>query len=368
MAARRGEPSTRIPDLVLDSKIETTFHAEGTAVRTKHTRTAIGTSARRRRLKTEETWERKSALGSGTFGTVWLEKRIADTNSAPSSRPPLRAVKEIRKVPGVPTSEVYRELEVIAKFSHEKFVHCFVQSFGWFEDDTYLFISMEYLKYGDLQRYLRKPVPETETRNIASQIAEGLQLMHANGFAHRDLKPSNILIFRRSPSWWVKISDFGISKRMEGSTALRTRRVGTRGYMAPEVIGLYCPDNLQEDDHDEDNEGLDESPYSSAVDLWSLGEICHRLLTSKPCFGDRQLASYVAKVTPFPSRELDSVGASMDSIDFIVKAMAPAPQLRLTAEEAVNHAWVANLEGVEEAASDSSEERSDTPTDSTRKH
>lgn len=67
---------------------------------------------------------------------------------------------------------------------------CFIHSDGWFENDTAVFISMEYLEHGDLQRYLTRPFPEPEAQHIASQLAEGLAFMHANGFAHRDLKPA----------------------------------------------------------------------------------------------------------------------------------------------------------------------------------
>ena len=48
---------------------------------------------------------------------------------------------------------------------------------------------MEYLRHGDLQRYIEKTFPETEASQIAVQLAEGLELMHRNGLAHRDLKP-----------------------------------------------------------------------------------------------------------------------------------------------------------------------------------
>lgn len=54
-------------------------------------------------------------------------------------------------------------------------------------------LSLGYLELGDLQDYLlgqSQPLPEFEAQCIMSQILEGLDLMHENGYAHRDLKPN----------------------------------------------------------------------------------------------------------------------------------------------------------------------------------
>jgi len=64
-----------------------------------------------------------------------------------------------------------------------------VRSAGWFESGDAVFISMEYLERGDLQRYLSRPLPEAEAREISCQVLEGLKHMHDNRFIHRDLKP-----------------------------------------------------------------------------------------------------------------------------------------------------------------------------------
>jgi calcium/calmodulin-dependent protein kinase I len=48
---------------------------------------------------------------------------------------------------------------------------------------------MEYIEHGDLQKYLSRPLPESEARQITGQVLEGLHFMHDNGFVHRDLKP-----------------------------------------------------------------------------------------------------------------------------------------------------------------------------------
>ena len=65
-----------------------------------------------------------------------------------------------------------------------------MKSFGWYDDDKSIFITMEYLPYGDLHHYLGQPLPELEGQQIVSQILEGLDFMHDSGFAHRDLKPA----------------------------------------------------------------------------------------------------------------------------------------------------------------------------------
>jgi serine/threonine protein kinase len=55
---------------------------------------------------------------------------------------------------------------------------------------------MEYLPNGDLHKYLESPLPESEGQIIVSQVLEGLDFMHQNGFAHRDLKPAVSLALR----------------------------------------------------------------------------------------------------------------------------------------------------------------------------
>ena len=101
-----------VPDLVRDSKLETIFYEKYT----QHIYHVSGANPRQRKVRKEECWERCGNLGTGTFGTVWLEKLIVD-----NSEEKYRAVKEIRK--GMQQSSAIdysRELEAIAKFSHQK--------------------------------------------------------------------------------------------------------------------------------------------------------------------------------------------------------------------------------------------------------
>ena len=86
-----------------------------------------------------------------------------------------------------------RELKALLEFSKPKYKESavFVEFFGWFEDLECVYLTMEYLPLGDLEDNVLAAggsIKETEVRDIAVQILEGLKIMHLENFAHRDLK------------------------------------------------------------------------------------------------------------------------------------------------------------------------------------
>ncbi|KAK0619201.1 kinase-like domain-containing protein [Immersiella caudata] len=97
------------------------------------------------------------------------------------------------------------------------------------------------------------------------------------------------------PMWWIKISDFGQSKRaIEGVTSLHTG-VGTPGDPAPELMGIFSTDNL------ELSRDRTRPSYTTAVDIWSLGTIIFRMIKGKTPFPEPiQLAHYVTLRGAFP--------------------------------------------------------------------
>jgi serine/threonine protein kinase len=211
----------------------------------------------------------------------------------------------------------------------------FVQSYGWYESQDAVFITMEFFESGDLQEYMSEVtrMPEEDVQQVAYQILEGLKHMHENDFAHRDLKPSNILVRRtksKDEDWWVKIGDFGISKRAEeGMTALRTFS-GTVGFLAPEVLvqnGYLDAPIL-----------ANKRGYTLAVDIWSLGEIIYRAICGGSPFVTG-LAAYANLKTEFPLAKLRELDISEEGIDLIQKLMKAQPDERLTATQALEHAW-----------------------------
>ncbi|OQE20308.1 hypothetical protein PENSTE_c013G05668 [Penicillium steckii] len=313
----------RLPDLVRDSKLETRFLPDF-SVETVHTyHWHEAEPAQRRPVSLSEHWKRQRKIGGGGYSTVWLEKCPKHSRYGVQ----LRAVKQIETGGRFARIDFNRELEAIAKFSHPKYERCFVKSFGWYNTPDNLFISMEYMDLGDLHDYLldRPALPESQVQDISYQILEGLQMMHENEFIHRDLKPKNILIKSHPPQgeWWVKIGDFGISKRMEESPETSTTLRGTTGFIAPELYGFINPG----------------SPYST--DMWSFGEIIYQMLTKKPVFKPiSQLSSYIYHPEAFPSTALSDAGVTAICIDFIQSLMKPKPESRLTTKMALDHRWI----------------------------
>ncbi|RDW81552.1 uncharacterized protein DSM5745_05109 [Aspergillus mulundensis] len=303
-----------VPEIVADSKLNVTFQGDHVS----HEVFDSGTDVRRRRK--EERWQRHRYLGRGGYGTVWLEKCI---NDVVETR--LRAVKNVPKTSySAGAIDYTRELEAIAKFSQRKYDGLFVRSFGWFEDLESVYITMEYFELGDLQKHLSQPLPEPEAQHITYQLLEGLEHLHANGFAHRDLKPANVFVVQKRPRWWVKIGDFGISKRLHEDTAFRTV-VGTVTHLAPEVLL---------------NRFGGTGAYTHKVDMWSLGVMTHYILTKSLPFKSSSELSVYTRDNRLPTAALQSHCASAECQGFISSLLAVDPDVRLAAKDALGHDWI----------------------------
>ncbi|RMZ48335.1 serine/threonine protein kinase [Aspergillus flavus] len=275
------------------------------------------------RRKKEQKWIRERRLGRGTFADVWLYKCDEDVGTK------FQAVKVIPRLSHSTKAIDYtRELEAMFKFSHRKYKGLFVEALGWFDNPRSVFVTMEYIELGDLEQHLDPPLGEAAAQQISSQLLEGLEHIHSNGFVHRDLKPANIFVVQKDPHWLVKIGDFGVSKRTrEGDSAFQTV-AGTPGFWAPEVNMTLGRDDVQ---------------YTQMVDIWSLGVMLHYILTGCLPFSQHlQLRKYIQD-GQFPTALLDARGVSSECKTFIQKLLVVEPTARLSAKDALLHSWIQSL-------------------------
>jgi serine/threonine protein kinase len=158
-------------------------------------------------------------------------------------------------------------------------------------------------------------LPEMTVKSFAQKMLETLQYMHTIGVVHRDLKPENILMTTQEDDVEFKIIDFGLAAVC--SSAHLLDRCGSPGYVAPEV--------------------LENQPYDSKVDVFSIGVVLYIMLSGvSPFSGDTQreiLRRNQEGVINFKTQEFDNAG--IDFIKLIQNLTHIDPELRPTAAEAL---------------------------------
>lgn len=272
----------------------------------------------------EKRWcRRKKPIGQGSFGKVWLEQEGEASNH--------RAVKILEKdLMKVHRIDYKKEILALAIFSKPQYQQqeVLVKFLGWCEQPSDLFIYMEYFELGDLEDHITGSITEGDIKDISTNLLNGLRIMHQEGFAHRDLKPGNIFVFQKPPvaRWWVKIGDFGISKRVNHELTALYTEIGTRLYMAPEVTGDL--------DTDEPT-----SKYNKAVDIWSLGCVVYKVATQVVPFPSRRDLMKFCSGGPFPEQPLlDRL--TVEGMEFVKSLLTLDPQDRLSAESALQTSWL----------------------------
>lgn len=103
-----------------------------------------------------------------------------------------------------------------------------------------VFIATEYYENGNLLDYIIDSgvhFSERTTRFIFKQLLSGVKEIFSKNLVHRDLKLNNILLDK---DFVPKISDFGLSSKVDDNNGIFNDNVGTYGYSSPELIeGSY---------------------------------------------------------------------------------------------------------------------------------
>lgn len=247
----------------------------------------------------------KKVIGRGGFGTV----RRAHLKDNPSI---VRAVKEVRKkTPRLETS-VHREIAVTRRLDHPNICRLFET----FEDRKCIYMVLEFIEGRELFDELQEEIlngqrfDDHRAACIMHQVFSALQYCHDHDVIHRDLKPENVMVLRQpegadASTPVVKIIDFGLAV-LSAPSGYRSRHFeGTEAYLAPEAK---------------------KGSYSAVSDVFSAGVILHIILLG--CFPQGR-AGVVAegKELAGPAREL------------LLGLLQPEPERRLTAAQAMQHAW-----------------------------
>lgn len=241
------------------------------------------------------------------------------------------AMKEIRlELDEAKFAAIIMELDIL----HRCISPFIVDFYGAFFQEGAVYICMEYMDGGSIDKLYGDGVPEGVLRKITMSTVMGLKsLKEDHNIIHRDVKPTNILVNTRGQ---VKICDFGVSGNLVASIA--KTNIGCQSYMAPERIsgGGVAQAGA--------NPGG--GTYSVQSDIWSLG------LTIIEC----ALGQY-----PYPPETYDNIFSQLSAIvdgeppdlptdkfseaarDFVRRTLNKIPKLRPNYATLLQHPWLAPL-------------------------
>jgi serine/threonine protein kinase len=185
-------------------------------------------------------------------------------------------------------------------------------------------------------------VGETESRVQVGRLMHGLKYFHGRGIVHRDLKPENLLMTTpfnehslslplserlRTERW--KISDFGLSQLINKNERL-LKVCGTWAYSAPQAF----------DPH--------RRGYDCRFDDFSMGVVTYVILSGSHPFdpsGNLPVNDIKARaknvIYDFSGEEWRHI--SNQAKDFVSRLMAKDDEMRMTADEAINHPWISGI-------------------------
>ena len=240
-------------------------------------------------------------LGHGSMGGVFLAER-SDSGA-------LRAIKLVHDhLASKPVLLARFELEAQAA---ALVVHPgVVRVFGLHRFDGLLAIEMEYIEGSDLRDLLGHGPPARQTAlSVISQVAAGLDAVHAHGLVHRDVKPSNVLL---ATDGRAALADFGVVWHMSSDLTSSQTFIGSHAYAPPEQI-----------------EGAQVDRRS---DIYSLGCLAVELLTGDVPFREpsslAMMRAHLTKPAPAIAAQL-ALPLAIDTV--IARALAKDPTDRYQA-------------------------------------
>ena len=305
------------------------------------------------------TYVELSDIGEGAYGLV---KKVCLKNDPDT----IRAMKVIPKeniIEKEDGTKLVDEIEILKNLEHPNIM----KIYECFNDKDNVYIISEFCDQGDLLGKMDKlgTLNQIVVKQLMDQILNAIAYLHTNRIFHGDIKLENVMLYKTSMresrrfsrinkdlnknkqlekdieksfskkftskrsfnyiedmnDYEVKLIDFGCSKYLVKKKDNKLSGiVGTSIYCSPEVI-----DDL----------------YDEKSDEWSCGVLMYILICGEPPFQGETEEEIFANVKKgkysFHQKEFRDVSESC--IDLIKQLLEPDKNQRITASEALKHAF-----------------------------
>jgi eukaryotic-like serine/threonine-protein kinase len=153
--------------------------------------------------------------------------------------------------------------------------------------------------------------------NYLTQVCDGLEYVHKQGYLHRDICPRNIMVTREDV---VKIIDFGLTVPFTPAFCKPGNRTGTPNYLAPELIKRTTTDHR--------------------VDLFALGVTAYEMFTGNLPWEKTQSLQTLLSHLNSPGNDPRTFKPDLDAktAKFLIKAVQRDPNARFQSVAAFREA------------------------------
>nr|XP_028578222.1 serine/threonine-protein kinase PAK 6-like [Podarcis muralis]XP_028578231.1 serine/threonine-protein kinase PAK 6-like [Podarcis muralis]XP_028578242.1 serine/threonine-protein kinase PAK 6-like [Podarcis muralis]XP_028578251.1 serine/threonine-protein kinase PAK 6-like [Podarcis muralis]XP_028578260.1 serine/threonine-protein kinase PAK 6-like [Podarcis muralis]XP_028578271.1 serine/threonine-protein kinase PAK 6-like [Podarcis muralis]XP_028578281.1 serine/threonine-protein kinase PAK 6- len=210
---------------------------------------------------------------------------------------------------------LFNEVVIMRDYQHDNVVEMYK---SYLVGDE-LWVLMEFLQGGALTDILSQiRLNEEQIATVCESVLQALAYLHSEGVIHRDIKSDSILL---TLDGRVKLSDFGFCAQISKDVPKRKSLVGTPYWMAPEVISR--------------------SPYTTEVDIWSLGIMVIEMVDGEPpYFSDSPVQAMKRLRDSPPPKIKNSHKTSPVLRDFLERMLTRDPLERATAQELLDHPFL----------------------------